>query len=187
MQPAEPTSSPNPNDATDLIENNDRVLAVVRKHWIGIAGMCILAVVAAITAVVLGVFVIPDLKLSSEALRLATAGAIIAGIFMVVIFYVVIYVYEQSKLTLTDRSIVQMVQKGLFNRKTSRLSMSNVEDVNVEQRGLAAHIFNYGTLTVQTAGEEDNFVFSQCPNANVYAEQILEARQAYARHHTLDS
>ena len=178
--------SPSPSDAADLIENSDRVLAVVRKHWIGVVGMYVLAVAAAITAVVLAVFVIPDLKLSSEALRLATAAAIIVCIFMIVIFYVLVYVYEQSKLTLTDRSLVQMVQKGLFNKKISRLSMSNVEDVNVEQRGLVAHIFNYGTLTVQTAGEDDNFVFSQCPNANVYAEQILEARQAYARHHTLD-
>lgn len=65
--------------------------------------------------------------------------------------------------------------------------MSNVEDVNVEQRGIAAHLFNYGTLTVQTAGEEDNFVFSQCPNANIHAEQILEARQAYARQHSAET
>jgi hypothetical protein len=41
-------------------------------------------------------------------------------------------------------------------------------------------IFNYGTLTVETAGEMRNFVFPYCPNPNKYADQILDARQAYA-------
>jgi uncharacterized membrane protein YdbT with pleckstrin-like domain len=77
---------------------------------------------------------------------------------------------------------VQIIQRSLFNKKVSRLSMSNVEDVNAEQKGIIASMLGYGTLTVQTAGEEDNFVFSFCPNPNFYAEKILEARQAYVQH-----
>jgi uncharacterized membrane protein YdbT with pleckstrin-like domain len=75
------------------------------------------------------------------------------------------------------------MQKTLFNRKVSRLSMSNVEDVNEEQRGIIASIFNYGTLTVQTAGTEDNFIFTMCPNPAQLADKIIEARQAYAKSH----
>ena len=73
------------------------------------------------------------------------------------------------------------MQKTLFNRKVSRLSMSNVEDVNEEQRGIISSLFNYGTLTVQTAGTEDNFVFTLCPDPTKLADKIIEARQAYAR------
>jgi uncharacterized membrane protein YdbT with pleckstrin-like domain len=100
-----------------------------------------------------------------------------------VILFVMAYVYHQSRLTLTDKSCVQVIQRNLFNKKISRLSMSNVEDVNVDQRGIIASLFNYGTLTVQTAGEEDNFLFTFCPSPNLYAERILEARQAYAQQH----
>jgi hypothetical protein len=42
-------------------------------------------------------------------------------------------------------------------------------------------MFNYGTLEIQTAGTEDNFVFPFCPTPNKYADQIIEARQNYAR------
>src|SRR5205085_12316471 len=94
--------------------------------------------------------------------------------------FVAIYVYTQCRILVTNKNLVQILQKTLFNRKVSRLSMSNVEDVNAEQRGILATIFNYGTLTVQTAGEMDNFIFTLCPNPNKYAEQILEAREAYA-------
>jgi len=181
MQPKQ--ASVAPNDATDLIEGEEHVLGVIHKNWIGLFGIYAMAVAALVALVALAFFVLPDLQLSSDALRLAIAAAIAVTVFLVALIYVIIYVYEQSKLTLTDKSLVQMIQRGLFNKKISRLSMSNVEDVNVEQRGILSHIFNYGTLTVQTAGQEDNFIFSQCPNANAYAEHILEARQAYARHH----
>jgi hypothetical protein len=68
----------------------------------------------------------------------------------------------------------------LFIRKVSRLSMANVEDVTAEQRGILATIFNYGTLTIQTAGTMENFIFTYCPRPNDFAHRVLEARQAYA-------
>jgi uncharacterized membrane protein YdbT with pleckstrin-like domain len=77
--------------------------------------------------------------------------------------------------------LVQIIQKSLFIRKISRLSFSNVEDVTAEQRGILASIFNYGTLLIQTAGTEDNFEFKYCPTPNKYADEIIEARQRYAR------
>jgi hypothetical protein len=61
--------------------------------------------------------------------------------------------------------------------------MSNVEDVNVQENGFLPTILNFGTLTVETAGEEDNFIFPMCPSPNHYAEIILEARQKYAETH----
>jgi hypothetical protein len=93
------------------------------------------------------------------------------------------WIYRQSQIILTDKSLVYVTQNGLFNRKISRLSMSNLEDVSSEQRGILPTMFNYGTLTVQTAGEQDNFIFPFCPRPNHYAEEMLEARQKYADSH----
>ena len=81
----------------------------------------------------------------------------------------------------TDRSLIQVLQKGLFNRKVSRLSMANVEDVSAEKKGIFAMIFNFGTLNIQTAGEIDNFIFPLCPDPDEYAGLVLDARQAYAQ------
>jgi len=91
-------------------------------------------------------------------------------------------VYRGCRLLITDRNLVMITQRSLFNRKISRLSMSNVEDVNVEQRGVLPSILNYGILTIQTAGEIDNFIFKFCPQPNDYAQKILEARERYVKH-----
>jgi hypothetical protein len=179
----QPQSNPvNPRSDQDLIENDEHVLIVVRKHWAGLAAIYLLACILIISIVALTVFVVPDLKLSSATLGLTSMGAMVVGLIFAVVLSVMVYVYKKSSLTLTDRSLVQIIQRSLFNKKVSRLSMSNVEDVNAEQKGIIASMLGYGTLTVQTAGEEDNFVFSFCPNPNFYAEKILEARQAYVQH-----
>ncbi len=182
MQPDQ--TSQETKEPADLVEGDEKVLAIVHKHWVGLLAIYILAGVGLVSLIALSLFVLPDLHLSSGALRIASLAAVVAIAILGAMLYVIVYVYKKSQLTLTDQSLVQMVQRGLFNKKISRLSMSNVEDVNVEQKGILAHLFNYGTLTVQTAGEEDNFLFNRCPKANVYADQILQARQTYARRHS---
>ncbi len=158
------------------------MLAVVRRTVVGIILIYLEALVAigAILAVIL--VVAPDLfsGLTSESQRLLMAGIVFALALLVFILFIATYIYRENKLIVTDESLVQVLQKTLFNRRISRLSMSNVEDVNAEQRGILPTIFNYGTLTVQTAGEMENFIFTWCPNPNFYAHEILEARQAYA-------
>jgi len=181
MQPEQALATPDDNQ--DLIENNEHVIVVVRKHWAGIAAIYALGAALALAIVALAIYITPNLTLSHESLVLTSfAGLVVVGLFALFMF-VAAYVYGQSHLTLTDKSCVQVIQRSLFNKKTSRLSMSNVEDVNVDQRGIISSLFNYGTLTIQTAGEEDNFVFTFCPKPNLYAERILEARQAYAQQH----
>ena len=181
MPPA--SSIPMPENKQDMIESDEHILVVVRKHWVGIVGIYALAIALAAATVAMAAFVLPQLELSHESLILVTIGGLFFSGLVFLFLFAMAYVYGQSHLTLTDKSCIQVIQRSLFNRKTSRLSMSNVEDVNVDQRGIIASIFNYGTLTIQTAGEEDNFIFNFCPCPNLYAERILDARQAYAQHH----
>lgn len=167
----------------DMLEPGENVLTVVRRSAIGLLGIYSVAVLAVAAIVALVVTLSPDTFDTSSATISGPMSAIIvlSAILLVAILFTATYIYRQSRLLVTDRSLVQIMQKTLFIRKVSRLSMSNVEDVNEEQRGLLATIFNYGTLTVQTAGTEDNFIFTLCPNPTKLADRIIEARQAYAK------
>lgn len=159
------------------------MLVIVHRHPIGLIVIYLEALLGLAALAALAIFVAPDVfkDLSSETNRLIVGGTIFAVAILVFVLFVATYVYRQSRLLVTDKSLVEVLQKSLFIRHISRLSMSNVEDVTSEQRGILATIFDFGTLTIQTAGEEDNFIFPTCPDPNKYAHQILEARQAYAR------
>jgi len=167
----------------DLLEPGEHIVTVVHRHPIGIVIIYLEALVGVIAIIALLMVLAPSFldNLSGQAYNLFIAGVILAVALLALILFVATYIYRQSRLMVTDKSLVQIIQRGLFIRKVSRLSMSNVQDVAAEHKGFLATIFNFGTLTVQTAGEEDNFIFPYCPNPDFYADKILEARQAFAK------
>ncbi len=188
-----PTQPPNPPilpderppiaEDDDLLEPGENQLLVIHRHPIGIVYLYLAALTGVI---VLGAFlflVAPNFlnTLANESSRLLLGGIVLAIAILLFVLFVATVVYRESRLLVTDRSLVQIIQKGLFGRKVSRLNFANVEDVSAEQKGILPTIFNYGTLIGQTAGSLDNFIFSYCPSPNRYADQIIEARQRYAQ------
>lgn len=171
------------NKDQDLLEPGEQVVVIVRKHPIGIIGIYVEALIGLLAVFGLLLAVAPDFfnGLSPQAYKILVV-LIVFGLAVLIFFlFTATYVYRQSRLLVTDRSLVQILQKSLFIRKVSRLSMSNVEDVSAEERGILSTIFDYGTIIVQTAGTLDNFIFPYCPSPTKYADQIIEARQRYAR------
>lgn len=160
-----------------LLEEDEEVVKVVHRHFIGVVAIILVGALTLAAIAVLFFMLSPDKFNDPSFIFLGLALTTLVVLFVMI----AIYIYNQSRIMITNKHLVQIMQKTLFNRKVSRLSMSNVEDVNAEVRGVFATIFNYGTLLVQTAGEMENFIFTLCPNPNVITERILEARQAYAQ------
>ena len=167
----------------DMLEEGESILTVVHRSLLGLVGIYLVAVVAIGAVIGLIIAVSPSAFESNGGSFSSSLSAVVfvAAVLLAIILFIITYVYRQSRLLVTNKSLVQIMQKTLFIRKVSRLSMSNVEDVKEEQRGFWSTFFNYGTLTVQTAGTEDNFVFTLCPNPTKLADEIIEARQAYAK------
>ena len=183
-----PPQTPNPpippiaGPDSDMLEPGEQIVTVVHKHPIGIIFIYLEVLVGIIALVGLFIILAPDFlnNLSTQSYRLFLAAVVFAVALLSLILFIATYLYRLSRLLVTDRSLVQITQRGLFSRKVSRLSMSNIEDVNADQNGILATIFNYGTLNVETAGEVENFTFSYTPKPNFYADTIIEARQRYA-------
>lgn len=170
--------------STALLEPGEVLQNTVRRHVIGIIGIYLESLAALIALAALIFILVPSFSdhISHQDYGMIGATAVFVCGFLAVILIISTKVYRGCKLLITDRNLVLITQRSLFNRKISRLSMSNVEDVNVEQRGILPNILNYGILTIQTAGEVDNFVFSFCPDPNEYAQKILAARERYVKH-----
>lgn len=183
--PAEPPPLHEKAPAMARLDADEHVVTIVHRSFIGLVFIYLEALGAVAALLALAILAFPDLfsELSANSNMLLGAAVVFAMALIFFILFLATYIYRQSLLIVTDKNLIQILQKGLFVRKISRLSMSNVEDVTAEQKGILPTIFNYGTLMVQTAGEMDNFIFPYCPNPNKYADQILDARQAYANRH----
>jgi hypothetical protein len=177
------STKPLPAAARQMLETNERVIRVVRKSLVVLIGLYleILAAVVALVAILLVINsqTVTDLITSQSVTSLIIAVLLVALASM--FFILVTFIYLANQLVITDRSLIQVTQRGPFSNKASRLSYSNVEDVEADQSGLLATIFSYGTLTVQTAGTIENFIYTYCPSPNHFAHEVLEAQQAYAQ------
>ena len=60
---------------------------------------------------------------------------------------------------ITSQRIVNIEQKGMFSRRVSEMEYSKVQDITTEVIGFLPTIINYGDVRIQTAGENEEFVF----------------------------
>ena len=163
----------------DYVDDDEVLLGTIFKHPFGIILVYIQAIVGFALAFGLGVVLLPRVTSSSNSLSIMTAFGGLAILFGAAIIIVATIIYRQSRIVVTDKNITQIVQGGLFNRKVSQLTMANVEDVTAEQKGIFSTLLDFGNLRVETAGEQENFVFSFCPRPSYYAKIILEAREKF--------
>ena len=164
----------------DNIDPDEHILTIAYQHPFGIiiiylsAFVCFIGALAIMSALLPSVF-----SSSSTAYGLMTIFALVATVIVGIILSVATYVYKQSRLTVTDRNVIQVLQQGVMNRKISQISLANVEDVTSHQKGFLANMFNFGTLKIETAGEQVNFVFNFCPESNRVAKIILDAKDDF--------
>lgn len=161
---------------------DETLVAVVRKHWIGLFG--IYATAALLLLVLLGLgAALPTLSRSGgfqiPAKTMGGVVIILVAISILVIIGTVIaaWVYDQSRILITNENVIEIKQTSLFSRKVSHLNMINVEDVSVTKNGILQTFLDFGTLSIQTAGEVDNFNFINTPHPNVYRRYIIEAHE----------
>ncbi len=83
----------------------------------------------------------------------------------------------------TDKRILDVEQKGLFNRTVSELRLYRIQDVTAQVKGIFHTIFNYGNIYVQTAAETERFEFNDIPHPNRLTKAILEMSEEDRKEH----
>lgn len=164
------------------LDEDEELVAVIHRHPIGLVIIYLVAFFSLITAAAFATFMFGQFN-NGDTLRdsvgLLAVLVVFAAIALVGLI-VATYVYSGNKLIITSKNVTQILVTSPFSRKVSELTMSNVEDVSATKGGILAHIFGYGTLRIQTAGEMENFNFRFCPKPGFFGRIILDARQQYA-------
>lgn len=175
------SSVPN-RQSLEKVDPDEKLLAVIRKHPFGIIKLYFEAGVGLAAVVLLIVYLLPsmiDREANPEVYNLLGLLAVSIMVIMALILIVATFIYRQSKIVLTDKTITQTLQLSLFSKKTSQLAVSSIEDVTAKKSGVFATILDFGNLLVETAGEQENFHFEYCPIPDHYAKLILETRQQF--------
>lgn len=130
------------------------MLLVIRRHWVVLAGpLAVSAVLLAIPplAAALAPLVFPALgepppkALITFGLAIYLLGLMAYALLRWLDYYLDVWI-------ITTQRIIDIEQRGLFNREISEISLERVQNVTVEIPGFLATVLKFGNLKIQTAG-----------------------------------
>lgn len=168
----------------DVIEfdSDERLICEVRKHPFGLFIIYLSGIL--ISIVLFGAFVglgwFAGNEVSEEIKQynnLLTLVGLILALLSLLATGIAGYIYNSNIMLVTNEKIAQVLYRSLFNRKISQLSIGDVQDVTVTQNGVFSRVFNYGTIVVETAGEQQNYTFTYAPTPYNFAKKMVGAHE----------
>jgi len=166
-------------------DEGEKMLAEIHKHPFGLfliyfTGLSV-TIALLIIFVVLPSFIRGDLLgagfdiATVEPVMVALGG--ILALLALIITAIGAYLYTNNVILVTSEKLAQVLYRTLFDRKISQLSIGDVQDVTVTQKGILAHLFNYGTLIIETAGEQQNLTFTFTPEPYEVSKVIVNSHE----------
>jgi len=182
MNSENPYESIAPKGSIEDMGPGETKLIEIHKHPFGIIWLYIQTLVGMTFALGLMFILLNQFVTDDNAAQMRSIFGLVAVLAVgatLLVLFVAGFVYRQNFLIVTNKNITEVLQRNLFNRQVSELSMANIEDISSFQKGVFATMFNYGTMVVETAGEQNNFVFTFCPRPSYHCKILLDARQRY--------
>ena len=177
-----PNNSKKNNSFGIVLSEGETVVQDLKKHPIGVAISLIVGALLIVT--ILGItFFIFSLMQSSGKTNSGAYGSLVvfAGVIIAIGIAVATavnaYLFRMDSLIVTTDKIAQIEYKTIFDRKVVQLSIERVQDVTVSQIGILPRIFKYGTITIDTAGENEDCIFSFSPNPYENSQMIMDIHE----------
>lgn len=152
-------------------EANEKVILFLRQHiivnvpWVLIAALLLFSPSVLFPLIVRGIpFQIPPAYIIVWTLAwyLATSGFILGNFLH---WYFNIYI-------VTNERIVDIDFYYLLFKRFSQAELERIQDISYSSGGIFATIFNFGNVTIETAGEAPNLEFDMVPNPDRIVETI---------------
>lgn len=71
--------------------------------------------------------------------------------------------WSYTLLIITDRRLIDIDQRGMFDRVVTECTFDQIEDISHRSRGMGAALFKYGTIRILMRGEAPDIVFLHAP------------------------
>ncbi len=157
----------------------EKVFLLLRRHWFTYVAFLIIAVIMSIPLfVLLGYWLLNTLVFTPLLTNMAILGSSAYFLFIIALMLFGFVDYYLDVYIVTNERIVDIVQNGFFKRAISELHLHQVQDVNAQVKGFFPTLMHYGDIYIQTAGEQENFIFKSVPNPYRISKIIVDLHEA---------
>ncbi len=159
---------------------DEKIILITRKHWIKFARDVIIITI-------LGFFAFAVLfKIINSTGHTSPIFVFALAVIMLIIWISFFVAWTNHYLDIwivTNKRIIDIEQINLFHRTKSTMRLERVQNVGVKRKGVLEEIFNFGTISVETAGYK-TFVaeMNNIPDPNGVARTIMELVDSVTEH-----
>lgn len=160
------------------------ILEQATRHPVGVFAIYAFGAITVFLAITALLFISSDSALlnsfganSGSVLGIGSLVVLLLATFVIGGTLLAAHVYKKSRLILTNQKIVIIQYHSIISREVSQLNIGDAEDINVSQPTLFDRIFKTGTVTVETAGEQNNYVLTQIENPYHFARCAIQMRE----------
>lgn len=154
------------------LKDDEEVLGIARNHWITRLGAFALAFLLIAAPFF---FMVPLLSTGKVGLLIAVVMFFI-GCFVAVR---VAYALYWNAFIVTTHRVIDIDQRGFFNRTVSEATYDKIQDVSFSVKGMIGALCGFGSLTLQTAGNAANLELPHVADPKVTHHLITETMSRY--------
>ncbi|MEK7638353.1 MAG: PH domain-containing protein [Patescibacteria group bacterium] len=156
------------------MEEGEEIVAKVHRHWLFIVTRLIaLALMLAVPLAVAALLGMLGIVLFAGAGSFAPVTLwALWGLVLWVMFWQFWTTYYMDIWVVTSRRIIDIDYQRLFDRNIAIVRLERVQDVTTHVKGIVGTLLRYGSVVVQTAGSEKEFVIDQIANPEALRDVI---------------
>jgi hypothetical protein len=142
------------------LSKGEYIISAIKRHPFGLLQIWGVAIVFIVALASLLVSFVTSSNMDSDFLVLAAAGLGLVSFFVFAGALIATYIYNCNRFYLTNESVIQEIQIGLFNKHEQTVSLANIEDASFYKAGIFSYFFDFGTIRLSTEGDETTYRFS---------------------------
>lgn len=160
------------------LHENEQILAVAHRHWIVLLLPVLVSTIFFVF--IISVLIFAETQTFAFAEYFAPAVLIflmtIIGLVLLGNLLYILVSYWLDVLIITSDRILHIDQVSLFRRKLSEFGLGRVQDITVLVPSFIATLFDFGSLTLHTAGESRFTIFT-VPRPEYIKDIIMTEQQ----------
>lgn len=164
------------NKTFDGILPGEKVILLVRRHKFFFYLPFFLFIFLAFLPLVLLNFLIDFIYQKFHDLVWFLTTIYISILWLTLFFNLMIY--SLTTLILTNKRIIKIEEKGLFNYNRAELELDKIQDIQVNIYGFLGNFLNFGQISIQSAGTETKFNFDLLPAPLKIKDEIFKAKNS---------
>jgi hypothetical protein len=163
---------------------HEEILFFLRRHWLMAAKIIFTAVVLFAISLFFYLF----LRTNTTILENPAYAAIYLLLNSAYLLFVLLLTFSSfidyylDVWIVTNMRVIGIKQTGLFSREVSEKDLGRMQEITSEVKGVFATFFRYGDIHIQTAAEDEHFLFEQVPHAEDVTRKISNLVDEYRRH-----